>query len=1059
MNEIIDYLQGETRVTRTDLVGTGVACGLEVEWTGTLLKIKSGFGISSDGFLLKMCESGVTEYMYNRVRPFVLPDGTSPEPWYTTLPDPAEEVRILVRTTEPDPHPEPNVSALGALPNPEDWVVALWLRTTQDADETCVGNCDDIGEEMRVEIVPLLVKKSHLGSMNPPASTPSLYEATAHNRLENWRMNEEDVTFSGLTTIPANIQQTADLHNFYVDTCNALKGPLASRIAIAHGDYATIAGLTQPEITTDLAAAVTALGTLSIPASSMSQYYYDFLIDVSQAYREFIDEAYYVASECCVDYSAHVRYLLLGCLVPPADKEFEDIRHYFRQSPTYDHREQHRLRARLMFRRILSLIQSFDPGKTAEQTTIKITPSADTPELMGKRAIPYYYDLDRSPSLVKYWNPDASMKGKRDRALGYHAGAPGHDGTEARVVNPLEFNIREKPFFRIEGHQGQDAASTYAFLRSAIDRNNLPIDLIALAVPPNVSDAWTPSSTYRDSLCMKEMLNMRYDAVRRETIAWFRGLVQDLYNFDKFCLIIANDTRIPEIPAEPVEGFTLVDFSSPFNLPLYDTIKLLVSETYLPENLADFKCEDFSDRYNIMVGQVAALKTFLLQHFDKIIADRIFRYSVPGGMMMTENVVRHLELVDVILQNRMFVELRQICHLCATATRITMESSSLTAFASREPGLEHLAGAPRGGTFVLVYEDDGSGNNTTGSPKGTVIGDLAFPKSCCDGGCDESTLFDRTYYETFPPLLAPTVVEVRAGSKVLIDIPVLDVDGGLYNFSIASTQTQGSAVIVAKGDPAPHNGDFEFNRPKVRYIASPSAPTNGNTTLETVVVEISTGAVVLGSVNLYVIVRPFCTPAVYAKDLYSAIMNEPDNTVNIYVNEETLWPGGRGGAMTLGIRSQPEYGSATAMVNSAGEHYIEYKLGFDDEGYEGLVTFEYELLEVSGRSAMGTVSVHVIACCEKSGGGGIVPVDVADYVWYVDENEGKGKVFTLSEAVLTTENPSDIELYEGLTDLDPFFIEKAEVMDVFANNDAITVAVSSSFFSKRMESISGRAVY
>ena len=70
LNEIVRYLDGEKRVTRTDLIGTGIACGLQAQWVNGSEQIKPGYGVSSDGYLINLpCPDEGGDHVYNNSKP------------------------------------------------------------------------------------------------------------------------------------------------------------------------------------------------------------------------------------------------------------------------------------------------------------------------------------------------------------------------------------------------------------------------------------------------------------------------------------------------------------------------------------------------------------------------------------------------------------------------------------------------------------------------------------------------------------------------------------------------------------------------------------------------------------------------------------------------------------------------------------------------------------------------------------------------------------------------------------------------------------------------------
>lgn len=61
-------------------------------------------------------------------------------------------------------------------------------------------------------------------------------------------------------------------------------------------------------------------------------------------------------------------------------------------------------------------------------------------------------------------------------------------------------------------------------------------------------------------------------------------------------------------------------------------------------------------------------------------------------------------------------------------------SQSFPGFSKLNPGMVHMGGVPKGGTFILVYKEEESeeDNEVTGTIKRQVVADFCLPYSCCD---------------------------------------------------------------------------------------------------------------------------------------------------------------------------------------------------------------------------------------------------------------------------------------------------------------------------------------
>src|SRR5262245_29309989 len=55
LNDVFDYLDQQTRLTRSTLIGVGIVCGLEIKLdtsAGTAIHLSTGCGVTSEGYLI-----------------------------------------------------------------------------------------------------------------------------------------------------------------------------------------------------------------------------------------------------------------------------------------------------------------------------------------------------------------------------------------------------------------------------------------------------------------------------------------------------------------------------------------------------------------------------------------------------------------------------------------------------------------------------------------------------------------------------------------------------------------------------------------------------------------------------------------------------------------------------------------------------------------------------------------------------------------------------------------------------------------------------------------------
>src|SRR5690348_6205547 len=81
-------------------------------------------------------------------------------------------------------------------------------------------------------------------------------------------------------------------------------------------------------------------------------------------------------------------------------------------------------------------------------------------------------------------------------------------------------------------------------------------------------------------------------------------------------------------------------------------------------------------------------------------------------------------------------------------------------FSKNHPGLQHKAGVPMGGTFIVAYNDKGVKSSkadktyekvTEAVPDGTVVADFYLPYRCCSG--EPAVVFQVTDAEPEPEVV------------------------------------------------------------------------------------------------------------------------------------------------------------------------------------------------------------------------------------------------------------------------------------------------------------------
>src|SRR4051794_30563486 len=80
LNDAFDYLDEQTRLTRANLIGIGIVCGLEIKLdssAGTAIALSRGCGVTSEGYLILEPE----DVQLVAYRQYTLPDDVDYPPF------------------------------------------------------------------------------------------------------------------------------------------------------------------------------------------------------------------------------------------------------------------------------------------------------------------------------------------------------------------------------------------------------------------------------------------------------------------------------------------------------------------------------------------------------------------------------------------------------------------------------------------------------------------------------------------------------------------------------------------------------------------------------------------------------------------------------------------------------------------------------------------------------------------------------------------------------------------------------------------------------------------
>ena len=535
LNDLRKYLDEQNRLTRVKLVGCGIVCGLEITSSAASIKISKGCGLTSQGYLLMLCDSEFTHSI-----PYTAPEfpgdfdfisqcaSGNPEnvPFYK--PGFTEQMFQLItgrQLEQLSPEVKNTAVALSKMPAQtlRDLAVVLFLEAEQLKLKNCDTNdCNDKGSRMDFEPKVLLVPKKVLDRVIIDSGNKG-----NKNPLPQIELRRYNVPVANLLTTSAVLGGFANI----ADNTTIEKIATGLNACYTQYDYLLEEGSGNPF--GGVANSLKALRQKVITTDPLFiQYFYDFLDDIIKAYYEFREKAYYVNSECCIDEMRFPLHLMLGEATSGTVAGNQSAyREYFIYSPLFDSQGWRLNEIRFLFTRLKILLGSFTPDNPADfgKREIKITPSRFGKDYLSERCIPYYYHVSGGANqlpLYRQWNYKKTMRGEPEQNLSYKSNEYADSG-DSLVLRPLLYDLEQYNFFRVEGHIGKQIASALPEVVSIKQEYNLPVEVIALS-----ADYIGAILKGEDPQCIIQDLESDYRIIIAEFICKLHDAFCNIYKFD-----------------------------------------------------------------------------------------------------------------------------------------------------------------------------------------------------------------------------------------------------------------------------------------------------------------------------------------------------------------------------------------------------------------------------------------------------------------------------------------------------------------------------------------------
>jgi hypothetical protein len=657
LNQLSNYLDDQGRLTRVSLLCVGIGCGLRPSLADGKVLVTKGVGVTTDGDLLRFG----ADALYDRYRPY---DEAAPV-YLPFLGIDGKRIPLweLMAVGDEGPRTRPlaqfNAEAGADLGS----MIALLLMESYIRDpDICSGtDCDNLGRDAintpRLLLVGTDTARTLLGAFDTPDA--------AARRLPDVVAERPAIT-SALTSPDAHA-------GAYRTACTVTLSRIVAGLERLYPECKDFLG---DEFPTDPAPVwkriLAGLDAQFALSPRGIQYYYDFLRDLVDTYNELRGLLFGDTAVCAPDFLRFPKHLLLGRLTPTANPA--DYRTEFYPSPVVSSTAERR-HARFLAQKVNTLIFTFEVP--TGPPVVKITPSFFADRSLEERAIPYYYKVSESLPIARSWSFRLHARDMDACNYSYNSSLYGAEGGAA---SPLTTDIARFPFFRIEGHLGANVKDALAAVTNEVKSHNLPIDVKAVMLDLDRTKLpFKPPFRFTD-LHRLHYLVRQDVASQLDDVTKFSGTFKDKVQADAGTAVAGDPQSIMKIAQDRDAAVQE---------------KATAAKATLTKGYAAYKA-DPSWTSNLR-DTVQAAGTFKVDLGDVVKTD----FVTPFDTLITNPHLPWLDWLDDIIGKKDEKEEERVL---------------FSTFLEEHPGLEHHAGAVRGGTFVLACDT-----------QGTVVADFTLP--------------------------------------------------------------------------------------------------------------------------------------------------------------------------------------------------------------------------------------------------------------------------------------------------------------------------------------------
>lgn len=746
LNQVFDYLDEQERLTRANLIGIGIVCGLEISLDdkdgAPIITVSKGCGITSEGYLI-VEPKNLDFVSYREYSP---PTDVDYSPFYPPSKDISGKKRLPYDLQELVPKEEADETAKPLI-NLADLVnkaVLLFLELKKGGLRNCSpDNCDDKGSAVTATVRRLLISKSDLDKIiaNEKKLASGLSSAELADKLTE-KLILKDIRLPRYDVHNTDLVATKDVLEAFHAAFQAddLSKITSDALTAAYAAFEPILLDIYPQ--NPFTSFSKKFGFLDTAPETKEQvlflqYYYGFFDDLLKAYDEFRWKGLDLICACSPDERLFRRHLMLGVLVPDGKTNPGVYRQQFLPSPAINRCREHTKELKQMFQRLVEMVAKFTNDPPLPVSLLKIKRDADmqiriTPSKVGEvpladKAIPYYYLQDGVPPLYQLWSPERTRRNRANQNPGYYSDKYSPSAPPF-VAKALRYDLEPYNFLRIEGHLGKNFRSVLRTLLSLKKTFRLPIEIIALRT--GAYDENIPVDLSKER-CRFQDLEALYDTLKTELACLLCKEVQYFYNLPYKATSEITQPTQPKLPlmvkCAPNYSVQPSSLGRFFEDLLADLPEGVIGDTDL-ESIIKFSYKLYKEYHDqstsliLLIAYISKLFDQLsddLDQLDFVKFEKRYRDLVKlAGIIerqREQNIENIKETPELLTWEELDDRLEAIIYHCRLNSfkalqteyerriKEVKQKQFLGSFLQKNPGIQHKAGVPLGGTFIIVY--------------------------------------------------------------------------------------------------------------------------------------------------------------------------------------------------------------------------------------------------------------------------------------------------------------------------------------------------------------------